>query len=154
REKRNPGEFDYNKYLRNNGISGLLTCYETKNIKIINSRKNFFKSIIFDIRKSIDNSITELHSPKTAGLLRGLLLGDRSGIDYQTKTEFINTGVVHVLSVSGLHTAFIAFILYIILGRFSLYLRSILTIAGIFIFMFLTGVPSSVFRSAIMTAVV
>lgn len=154
RERRNPGEFDYNKYLRSNGISGLLTCYDTKDIKIINSERNFFKSIIFDIRKSIDESIKNLNRPESAALLRGLLLADRSEIDYQTKNEFINSGVIHVLAVSGLHTGFIAFILFFLLGRFNLYVRSILTILGIFAFMFLTGVPSSVFRASIMAVVI
>jgi competence protein ComEC len=153
-EERNPGEFNYNKYLRTNGISGLLTAYSVSNLKIINHKINSFKSLVFSIRKSIDKSISELHNQQTASLLRGLLLADRSEIDYQTKANFINSGVIHVLAVSGLHTGFIILFLLILLGRFNLYLRSVLTIIGITAFMVITGMHPSVVRASVMALVI
>jgi competence protein ComEC len=153
-EERNPGEFNYNKYLRTNGISGLLTCYGINNFKIRNPKRNFSKSLIFSIRKSIDRSISQLHDKETAALLRGLLLADRSEIDYQTRTNFVNAGVIHVLAVSGLHTGFIILFLLILLGRFNLYLRSALTVAGIIVFMIITGMHASVVRASIMALVI
>jgi len=95
-----------------------------------------------------------MHNSKTAALLRGLLLADRREIDQETKTQFINSGVVHVLAVSGLHVGFIALIFIILLGRFNIYLRSVLTIIGLLCFMILTGIPPSVFRATVMTLVI
>jgi len=69
----------------------------------------------------------------TAALLKGLLVGDRTEINDETKTDFINTGVVHVLAVSGLHVAYILLIFIFTFGRLNIYLRSILTIFGILI---------------------
>ena len=154
RDRRNPGEFDYDKYLKQNGITGLFGSYDMDSIKINSSDKSFFKSFLFTVRKSIDKIIHDLHNQQTAGLLRGLLLADRSEIDFETKNEFINSGVVHILAVSGLHVGYVLVIFIFIFGRFGIYLRSTLTIFGLLGFMFLTGVPPSVFRATLMTVVI
>ncbi len=154
REQRNPGEFDYNNYLFSKNITGILYVNQKSDISFNNRDIDFFSDLIFQVRKFIDAKFAELHSKETAALLRGLLLADRGEIDYVTKTRFINSGVIHVLAVSGLHVGFIALIFYFLFGRFSIILRSVLTIAGLVIFMLITGVPQSVFRATIMAVVI
>lgn len=151
RGRRNPAEFDYDQYLKSQGISGLFIAYDTDSINITDNRKRQFESELFWIRKQIDNLIHNLHSNETAGLLRGLLLADRSEIDYDTKNAFINSGVIHILAVSGLHVGYVLVIFIFLFGRFGIYTRSILTIIGLLTFMFITGVPPSVFRATLMT---
>ena len=153
-EKRNPGEFDYNAYLHSEGIVGIVAISELGDIKILKSTPDFFKNLIFQSRKYIDKQLQVLYDEDTAGLLRGLLLADRSEIDYSIKTQFINSGVIHVLAVSGLHVGFIAAIFFILFGRFNIYFRSIATIIGLLAFMFLTGIPPSVFRATVMGIVI
>lgn len=152
--QRNPGEFDYNNYLHSIGISGSLTTYKVSDVKIINPGVNIFGNIIHQIRRVLDSKIKSIHLPLTAGFIKGLLLADRSEIDYDTKTQFINTGVVHVLAVSGLHVGYIAMIFLILFGRFNIYLRSLLTVAGLIFFMFLTNSPDSVIRAVVMSSVI
>jgi len=154
RNQRNPGEFDYDKYLKSKGITGLFISYQTDSINILSNQIYYFKSLLHSVRKKIDKTIHDLHSLQTAGLLRGLILADRSEIDYETKNEFINSGVVHILAVSGLHVGYVLIIFIFIFGRFGIYLRSILTILGLLSFMFLTGVPPSVFRATLMAVVI
>ena len=154
RGQRNPGEFDYNNYLFSKNITGILYVNQKSDITLHDKRANIFSDLIFQVRKFIDSKFTELHSKETAALLRGLLLADRGEIDYETKTQFINSGVIHVLAVSGLHVGFIAIIFYFLFGRFGIILRSVLTIAGLIIFMLITGVPPSVFRATLMAVVI
>jgi len=154
REMRNPGEFDFNKYLNSSGLSGIINISGTKNINVLDDNSDVFKASIFSVRKYLNNKIKTLHNEQTAALLKGLLLADRSEIDYVTKTQFINAGVIHILAVSGLHVGFIAVVFIFLFGRFNVYLRSFLTIAGLLTFMFLTGVPPSVFRATIMAIVI
>ena len=154
REIRNPGEFDYNRYLREKGISGIISTYDAGNFEIINTKKSFFPNEIFQVRKSIYNTILNLQNIETASLLKGLLLADRSDIDFEAKTEFINSGVIHVLAVSGLHTGFIILFLLLIFGRFNIYFRSFAAISGLLVFMCITGLPVSVFRASIMAIVI
>ncbi|RKY90278.1 MAG: DNA internalization-related competence protein ComEC/Rec2, partial [Ignavibacteriae bacterium] len=123
-------------------------------ILFLDRETDFFADLIFQVRKFINGKFNELQSKETAALLRGLLLADRGEIDYETKTQFINTGVIHVLAVSGLHVGFIVLIFFFIFGRFNIILRSVLTIAGLLIFMLITGVPPSVFRATIMAVVI
>lgn len=153
KEKRNPGEFDYNAYLNSKEIVGVLNIDGISSISILNSEINHFTNTIYQIRLSVDDKIKEYHSPQTAALLRGLLLADRGEINYETKTQFINAGVVHVLAVSGLHVGYIILIFLFLFGRFNIYLRSILTIIGLIFFMLITGTPPSVFRATIMATV-
>ncbi|UCH65095.1 MAG: DNA internalization-related competence protein ComEC/Rec2 [Ignavibacterium sp.] len=154
KNRRNPGGFDYDRYLKSIGITGILNVDDYKDIVIIDEDSNFFKNAIFQSRKYIDEQIRKLHSTETASLLRGLLLADRKEIDKETKTQFINSGVVHVLAVSGLHVGFIALIIILLFGRFNIYFRSLLTIIGLIAFMLLTGVPPSVFRATVMAVVI
>ena len=153
KQKRNPGEYDYDAYLKSKEILGLLSTTDITSITMINDEVSTFKNIIHQIRKKIDGQIKKYHSPETAALLRGLLLADRGEINYQTKTQFINAGVVHVLAVSGLHVGFIIMIFLFLLGRFNLFIRSILTIIGLLCFMLITGVPPSVSRATVMAIV-
>lgn len=154
RERRNPGEFDYNKYLLSNGIVGLFISYDNDSVNIYDHSENLFEANLFSIRKHIDKIIHDLNQPTTAGLLRGLLLADRSEIDFETKNDFINSGVIHVLAVSGLHVGYVLIIFLFLFGRFGIYTRSILTILGLLAFMFITGIPPSVFRATLMSIII
>lgn len=154
REKRNPGEFDYNRYLISKGISGILISNEGDSINILSSENDFVSSIIFSARKSIDERLHKIFEPETAGLLRGLLLADRSEIDFELKTQFINSGVIHVLAVSGLHVGYILLIFLFVFGRFNIYLRTFFIAAGLLSFMLITGMPPSVFRATVMALVI
>ena len=154
REDRNPGEFNYDNYLHSQGISGLLYVNDDYDVKIINWSSSAFQTAIFNARKFVDSQIKSLHNAQTAGLLRGLLLADRSNIDYETKTEFVNSGVMHILAVSGLHVGYIVLIFVVVLGRFNIFIRSILTIVGLIAFLLLTGMPPSVFRAVVMAVVI
>lgn len=153
RDQRNPGEFDYEKYLNAQGISAIISVYDVKNYKVKSAEISFLPDLIFRIRRSIDNRISLLQNNTTASFLRGLLLADRSMIDPQINDFFINSGVVHVLSVSGLHVGYIVLIFLFLFNRFNIYARFIITAAGLFSYLVLTGGDSPVARSTIMALV-
>ncbi|QQS38163.1 MAG: DNA internalization-related competence protein ComEC/Rec2 [Ignavibacteriales bacterium] len=153
RERRNPGEFDFRKYLESKDISGVITLTTTDDLKILGDEYDFFKSTIHDIRTSIDSRISELHDRKTSGLLRGLLLADRTEINAEVKNDFIDSGVVHILAVSGLHVGYILMIFILLTGRFNIKIRMLMTIAGILSFLLITNSPPSVFRACVMAIV-
>ncbi len=150
RDQRNPGEFDYEKYLSAQGVSALCNVYKTSDVNITNSQKSIIANAIFGLRKSIDKIISKIHNQSTASLLRGLILADKSMIENQLRNEFVNAGVIHVLAVSGLHVGFVILIFVFLFRRFNIYLRYLLTILGLFLFMIMTGAPASVTRATIM----
>jgi len=148
--QKNPGEFDYREYLKGKNISAMFNSYSPMDFVIVDYEKNLLTSLIFDARYAVALKLKELYSEKTAGLLKGLLLADRSEIGYDIKEGFIKSGVIHVLAVSGLHVGFIVLILVFLFGRFNIYLRITLTIIGLLAFMIITGLPPSVTRATIM----
>lgn len=154
RSIRNPGEFDYKKHLLSKGINGIIVSYQDSSYIVLSRETNFYLNLIFKVRKYLDEIIHKTHNKQTAGLLRGLLLADRSEIDYETKQNFINAGVIHILAVSGLHVGYVLLFFVVVFGRFNLYLRSVFIIAGIFSFMLITGVPASVFRATLMASII
>lgn len=153
RDIRNPGEFDYRKFLLSKGITGLITSYDSASISFLSYEYDFFNNLVFQTRKNIDELIHQLHNSQTAGLLRGLLLADRTEIDYETKQNFVNSGVIHILAVSGLHVGYILLFFLVLFGRFNIYTRSFLTILGLISFMIITGIPASVFRATLMSVI-
>ncbi|MGK9477206.1 DNA internalization-related competence protein ComEC/Rec2 [Melioribacter sp. OK-6-Me] len=153
RDKRNPGEFDYQAYLFRRGISALFYVYKSDNIILTNEERILFPDMVFKIRRSIDDLLFKGHDFTTASLLRGLLLADRNMIDYEIKEKFINAGVIHILAVSGLHVGFIAFIFFVLFQRFHITLKYILTIFGLIAYLIITYAPPSVTRAVIMASV-
>ncbi len=148
--KQNPGEFDYEKYLLSRGIVGEVKCYDAFNVNLYRKGSFVFQNQIFKIRKRINEIIRSLHNRDTYVLLRGLLLADRGEISNEVKTNFVNSGVVHVLAVSGLHVGYVLLIFMLLFNRFNIYLKYILTLVGLFAFMFITGMPMSVVRATLM----
>ncbi len=59
-------------------------------------------------------------SPDTAGILRAMLLGDRTFMDRAESVDFQKTGVFHVLVVAGLHVGALAFFLFWLTRRLRL----------------------------------
>jgi competence protein ComEC len=152
-ERRNPGEFDFRKYSLKQGLSGSIVTPSVNNLILITESSNTIANLILDIRKSIAYRIEKIHSTKANGLLKGLILGDKSEIDYETQEEFINSGVAHVLAVSGQQVSFIALIFILIFGRFNLFLRGLITLIGLFFFLIITGSQPAVVRATIMATV-
>lgn len=150
----NPGEFDYQEYLESKNINGIIYIKDEYEVKIINPGSDLIQSLTFNMRKAIDLQLSSLQNSQSHGLLRGLLLADKKKIDYETKTEFINSGVMHILAVSGLHVGYIALIFIIVFGRFNIYFRSIVIILGLLFFLIITGSPASVFRAVTMAVVI
>ena len=151
---RNPGEFDYNSYLHLYGTTGVLNIYSVSDFHIIDSKVNSFSNFIFKFRKNVAEKLSLYHDYQAASLMKGLLLADRSEINDQTKYEFVNAGVVHVLAVSGLNVEYVVLLCVILLGRFNIISKSFLTILAIIFFLLITGMSASVFRAVLMSGVV
>ena len=147
RNKRNPGEFDYRNYLIENDIYGIIYY---KEIKFIDTRDFYFMNIIKNVRFALYDQIYKLYSKENAALISGLMLAYRKNMDHDLIEKFINSGVVHVLAVSGLHVGFITFIFLFLFSRFNIYLKYSLTILGLICFVLLTNVQPSVMRASIM----
>ena len=152
----NPGAFDFFTYSKRNGI-GFTVMLEgpSQYIKMVQANANS-KGWIYTIREKILAIIKKhIKSKQNAGLAEAMLIGYREDLDKELLDAYTNTGVVHIIAISGLHLGLI-FMLMDLLIR-SLAGRKRAAWAGLFIslpllwsFAILTGSSASVIRSAIM----
>lgn len=157
RTARNPGEFDFRNYLHLRGIYARCFVENVSDISIVGKRGNWFLSeIIYPLRRSISRRLDSMIGGEEAHFLRGLIIGERSEITQEVKDSFINSGVMHILAVSGLHVGLIVFILTGMLTvlRISEKLKIIVICLLLIGYIFLTGSSPPVVRAVIMAIVV
>ena len=88
------------------------------------------------------------HLPsRQAGLLNGLLLGDKSGLSDADALALRIAGLSHLVAVSGLHIGFLVGFCFLLFGR---KLGTYLSIPLIVLFVPIAGATPSVLRAAIM----
>ncbi|HAL55204.1 MAG TPA: hypothetical protein DCP63_01680, partial [Bacteroidetes bacterium] len=153
---RNPGEFNYGRYLELDDIDGVVRVNDSGGVRIGGApQKTSLLSSISTLRRSLAAILDRHHSGEEASYLKGLVLADRGEIPTEVKQSFVDTGTIHILAVSGLHVAVVAMIFYGLFGmlRFPRRLVSIATMAGLIFYMLLTGATPSVVRATIMACV-
>ncbi|MFL6193828.1 MAG: DNA internalization-related competence protein ComEC/Rec2 [Thermoanaerobaculia bacterium] len=85
-------------------------------------------------------------------LARALVLGDATGLPLEWKRGLRVTGVYHLMSVSGVHVALVAGLVWLLAGRFPRALRLLLMLAAIALYLLLVGPLPALVRSAVMAA--
>ena len=89
-----------------------------------------------------------------SGIAKGMLFGDRDDVHYLTFLAFRRSGLLHLLTVSGLHVGVVCVAaLRLIRGRRK-WLRFLLSALLLLLFCLLTGLSPSSLRAAIMLLVV
>ena len=91
---------------------------------------------------------------ENAGVARGMLFGDRDDVHYLTFLAYRRSGLLHLLTVSGLHVGVVCgAALRLIRGRRK-WLRFLLSALVLLLFCLLTGLSPSSLRAAVMLLVV
>ncbi len=110
----NPGEFDYRSYLLGRGIRGLAACRSRTFPLILSKGAPSPRRLAWLARQRLAQGLESCLGPRAADLARGMVLGDTGGLSSRDMGAYARTGLVHILSVSGLHLAlFIALFLWL-----------------------------------------
>lgn len=98
-------------------------------------------------------SLDTLFGPRTA-LARALLIADQDGIDPAVRDKFAEAGLIHILSISGLHVALIAGALTVIASAMRIPSGTASTGALLLVALYVLalGAPPPAVRSAVMLA--
>ncbi len=155
--KRNPGEYDFGKYLELNNIQGIVNIKSFDKIIAVESmHKNNFRHWTYSIQQKLYAIIDKFHTQRHASFLKGIIFGYRAEIPVDIKQSFIDTGTIHILAVSGSNVAFVAFMFYTVFGFFRLPRKyiALATIIGLIFYMLVTGSSPSVVRATIMAIVI
>jgi competence protein ComEC len=152
----NPGSFDYKQYNAYQDIYHQLFLKPNEFIVTNTRNENGFKKWLFSVRSWVISTLQQyIPGDKEAGVAEALLIGYRNDLDKDLVQAYSNTGVVHIIAISGLHLGMI----YIVLMRFMnifknkncvRWARPILILFVLWIFTFLAGAVPSILRSAVM----
>src|SRR5699024_9455336 len=97
---RNPGQFDFQIYLLQQGITFQLILQSLDDITCNGSS---FLDRFYTNRAKLINHIDNTYSMETVGRLNGLVLGDDSFINEDITDLFQRWSLSHILAISGLH---------------------------------------------------
>lgn len=152
----NPGAFDYKRYCFLQHITHQVYLKQDEYSTLTTNAGNHWMKFIHSIR---DNTLAVIRNnisgEKEAGLAEALLIGYKNDLDKTLVQSYTNTGVVHIIAISGLHLGLIYWIMVMLLkplqriNRWK-WLRPLLIIAGLWIFSCIAGAQPSVTRSALM----
>lgn len=155
-EARNPGAFDYRLYLKAYDVHALFWCTQDSLLWRSGTPSEFSVArTLARVRAWVSEKLSRFSRDQSLALLQGLLLGQREEIDDRVIESFAQTGLIHVLSVSGLHVGFIAVILAVLSDLLHVPKRAqgVTVIVGLIFYMLLTGLQPPVVRSTIMAIV-
>lgn len=114
-----------------------------------------FSYLTYKIRNYLLSNISYALPGDQGELLKGMLLGDKTGVPEEINESFRHVGLSHLFAVSGLHLSiWVALFSYVCFEKY--YLRLMMRLlcgAFILFFMSITGFTSSVFRAGVMTLV-
>jgi competence protein ComEC len=155
RNFRNPGAFDYQGYLADNGIVVLGSTQAAK----IEALPGFAGTHVAAWRDRIHHNIVrKIHAvwpPDDAALIDAAVIGEGAFLTPETKIDFQRSGTYHILVVSGMNVSILAFVVFWLMRRCRLgdAVASALTVILCTGYAFVTDVGPPVWRAVLMLTV-
>ena len=107
---RNPGAFDYRAFLIQQDIHATLFVGKAQQVVAVESLPGYWlnEGLVLPMRRAVRETVERNLDGASAGLLLGLLLGEKRRIPEEVRDAFRGTGLAHALVVSGLHVGLVA----------------------------------------------
>jgi len=165
---RNPGGFDFARYLGVKDIHGMIVLARGDEIRIIDkspeSWRDFWKFWQLDevvvnravapVRRTLLEGYNKYLPPYQASLLAGFVLGEKRDISPEIAKLFTDTGTLHLMAVSGSNVAIVVAFFMAILWSVNRRLKIVIILIAVLFFCLLTRNEPSVVRAAVMASVV
>ena len=153
----NPGAFNYQRYAAFQSVFHNVFL-QSKDWVLLNDKNiNWFRQFIFTSRAAI-LAVLQKNIPQgkdELGIAEALLIGYTNDLDKDLVQAYSNTGVVHIIAISGMHLALIYGLLVWLFAKIPFINKSkitqvVLILSCLWLFALLTGAAASVLRSAVM----
>lgn len=109
-------QFDYAAYLERQGIDAIATVTGSEAVQLLQSGRTHAWWTIWNQLDRWRGSIrlAALHTlpQPVLGLYLGIIIGDRGYLDPDLRDQFLVTGTVHLLSISGSHLGLVALLIF------------------------------------------
>jgi competence protein ComEC len=162
---KNPGGFDYKQYMAFKGIRA--TAYISGDRLVVLDRHPVkgLRQLIENIRSRYAGLIDKSGPAQAQGVLKALIIGDRSEISPETRQAFARAGVGHLLAISGLHIGIVATVAFGFFYRLTTRIKpflwrawtrkcaAVLSLLPVFSYGMIAGFTPSTQRAVIMISV-
>jgi len=152
----NPGQFDTARYMNRNGVFLSASVKSANAITVLNA-ENIKPKLLFDIKAKLRQYavaalLENTESNDYISLTEALVLGSRTKIDRQLYNDFIKTGLVHLVCLSGMNVGIFAGVAWWFAKKAGLLHtgRSIACIIATIIFLLIVPAQSPTLRAGIM----
>lgn len=150
----NPDEFNYAGFCKRNNIY----YQQFLNNKDLVKTTNPSTSKLSFIRKSHEWAMRQLalyiKDSSVLGLLQAMLLGDKVNFSEEDRQLYVNTGIVHIVAISGAHIGVLLFLVtscfFWIKQRKHQWIKMVIAIPFILFYVMIAGAPASAVRAAVM----
>ena len=155
----NFGEFNYRDYLTRQNIF-LTDSVEMNQLEIVGHSKGLsINTLIYGIKNRISQKIEKIYQSPGKGLIKAIIIGDKTEISRELMDIFQDAGIMHILAISGLHVGIIAIVLLFIFNLLPKYwlndgFKYIIIITMMLGYAAMTGFRPSVSRATLMLAIV
>lgn len=151
----NPNEFDYKRYMADQGIWHQSYLQKEQVKKIGENQGSYMIRLALSLRERMVAKLERILLDRDVHAIAStLVLGYRSELDRDLLNTFSVTGTIHVLSVSGLHVGIIfsVFSFLLLWKRKSkwTWLKAVILILLIWFYALITGLSPSVLRASMM----
>jgi competence protein ComEC len=150
--KKNPYVLDYKTIYKRMGLYKQAFVDSTQ-IKVVNTSMEY--SFIDRIHAyALTALATHLKDSASLGLMNALLLGDRVAMQEDINQAYIDTGIIHIVAISGSHVALLFTLLSYLLGfikhKKHTWIKYCIALPFIWLYVILAGAPPSAIRAAMM----
>ena len=156
----NPGEFDQEQQWLLRGVTHSVYADSSQYLILKGAAKGYgLLRWISQLRHIILEKLQKhLHEPQVKGLAAALMIGYRQDLDPTLSQSYSNTGVIHIIAISGLHLALIGWMLEKLLQPFQkkrsgILLSQLILLSTIWLFSMLAEAAPSVLRAALLFSV-
>lgn len=134
-------------YLQNQGI--LLRLFGEELFELEKAQGFSLSSFPAIIRNYIGNTLERIFPDDTFGFAKALLLGDSGDLSYADDVAFRNSGIRHIIAVSGLHISILLSVVYTLTHKRRI-LTPLIGIPVLLLFAAIVGFTPSVNRACLM----
>ena len=147
------GDFDYKFYLRRKGIYKLYYVSSIEKLTPQLPLNVLFMQKILLFRNKIMCMMSDGMESGNRRMLAALMFGCRQGLDFASRRTFLQSGVIHIFAISGLHVGMIAITLYLLLSWTPFRFRYLFVPCLLSLYVITTGMHTSALRALIMISV-
>ncbi len=151
-EASNPGQFSSRSYYFSKGI--YYYSYSDQ-IEVLGHREIKFSRMLEQARCFCEMQIQRQYQGEVRNFVRGMVLGDKTGLSDEIKDDFRESGLIHLLAVSGLHISLVGQKMYRLMQKIGggFLLSSVVGLLLAWFYCLLTGMSVSSMRAVVMFAV-